>query len=156
MSAATRSARYLLYHTAPVGDGDFDAAGAILVGNLADGGKDDEPDAEFDAYAGGKAEVMGSVEHEYRVIGPAEATIAALKAAKDANPPTDLFVFIVAHNKQSYTQIGPGTVTKAIPIGNKSDRQRAGIKMGFYAEGDTAEEIYKPIEEAVVLPVAAP
>ena len=155
MSSATRSARYLLKHTDPIADGDFATAGATLIGNLADGSTTPEPSSEFDTYMGGKAEVKGTVEHEYRIIGPAEAVIAEIKAAKDANPPTEGYVFIVAHNKQSYTQIGPGTFTGAIPIGNKTDRQRAGIKTGFYAEGDTAEEVYKPIEAAVTLPAAA-
>ena len=155
MSSATRSARYLLKHTEPVLDGDFATAGATLIGNLADGSTTPEPTSEYDAYMGGKAEVSAEVEHEYRVIGPAEAVIADIKASKDANPPTEEYVFIVAHNKQSYTQVGPGVFTKAIPVGNKTDKQRAGIKTGFYAEGDTAEEIYKPTESAVTLPAAA-
>lgn len=149
-TSAHRNARYLLYHTAAIADGDFSTPSAINLGPLADGTEMPPPESQTDSYQGGEAEAMATLDHSFRVMGL--PTLTALQTAKDAAPPTALYFFVTNHGGTAYTQIGPCNVKQAIPLGMSMDPKRASTLIAISAKGDTAEDIYSNVATSVTLP----
>lgn len=152
MAGEIRSFRYALWDTASVTDGGFGVAASTNIGPIAPGGSTIPADAEVlsEEVSTGSAQVGANIEIVLRILGATPT--AALVTAKDANPPTEGYLFVTNLAGDAYTQYGPGTISHCAVSGESTERGRQSFTVRFVARGDTPEDILKRYVATVTLP----
>lgn len=136
-----------VFHTANITDGGM-ATGTIL-GNIAPGSFSVERNDPVSSGQGISVATGASRQINFNVLGAGASWIAAVQTATNANPPTTEYLFVTNISGTGYTRYGPGNFNRAYRKGKGGDPEKQSVAIGFYVEGDTAEDIEVEYDVAV-------
>lgn len=129
-----------------------DISTATLLGVLAEDSEIPEPENVTDGTMLGPAEVGATLTLNLRILGSGGAALTTLQTAKDANPPTDIYIYVPNRSGTAVTRYGPMIVSQAYALGDQTDPKRQSFRVRGTIMADTSESAVVRYAGTVVLP----